>query len=91
MLRKIVYMIGWRKEVTYCSYGDKRMKPTDIWTNDFKWVPRTMCFNGNKNCHHEKAPRGSKTGTQGLKDSFERSKVPRDLCLEILRSTNDTT
>ena len=21
------------KTITYCSYGDKRMKPTDIWTN----------------------------------------------------------
>ena len=23
-----------RYTVTYCQYGDTRMKPTDIWTND---------------------------------------------------------
>ena len=53
-----------RYTVTYCQYGDTRMKPTDIWTNavmNFK----PMCKNGDK-CH-EAAPRGSKTGTQGIK------------------------
>ena len=74
-----------RKTVTYCSYSENRMKPTDIWTNDFSWIPRGMCFNGNRDCHHEPAPRGSKTGTQGLKGDYERSKVPQDLCEEILR------
>ena len=52
-----------------CRYGDIRMKPTDIWTNhpnpQFK-----MCHNGNPD--HVAAPRGSKTGTQGLKNSRER-------------------
>ena len=88
------------KTVTYCQYGDNRMKPTDIWTNflssndlfgDNKlqgWLPRPVCNNRQKNniCHHEKAPRGSKTGTQGLKDNYERSKVPYELCLEIIKS-----
>jgi len=37
-------------------------------------------------CHHEKAPRGSKTGTQGLKGNYERSIVPYELCKEILES-----
>jgi hypothetical protein len=44
------------------------------------------CHNGNKNCHHESAPRGSKTGTQGKKDSYNRSKIPEQLALEILKS-----
>ena len=74
-----------RKDVTYCSYGDSRMKPTDIWTNDFCWIPRNMCWNNNRNCHHEKAPRGSVTGVQGQANKFERSKVPRELCSEILK------
>lgn len=88
MLRKLGLIdSNWRKEVCYCQYGDKRMKPTDIWTNNFHWIPRTMCHNGNKNCHHESAPRGSRTGTQGLKGSYDRSKVPRELCLEILESS----
>ena len=41
-----------------------------------------MCKNGMP-CH-ESAPRGSQTGTQGLKNDFERSKVPEQLCKEIL-------
>lgn len=71
-----------RKTVTYCSYGDMRMKPTDIWTN-LKWTPRELCKNGNRECHHEPAPRGSRTGTQGLKGSYERSQIPPDLFEEL--------
>lgn len=41
-----------------------------------------MCRNGD-NCH-ESAPRGSRTGTQGLKGNYERSRVPSELCLELL-------
>jgi hypothetical protein len=59
------------------------MKPTDMWTNDFKWIPRPMCHNGDP-CHIS-APRGSKTGTQGLKNNYERSKIPADLFKEILK------
>lgn len=73
-----------RNTVTYCQYGDTRMKPTDIWTNSTNWTPRKMCKNGSP-CH-EAAPRGSSTGTQGLKNNYERSKVPHELCLEILKS-----
>lgn len=33
-LRKMEFMSGMsRYTVTYCQYGDTRMKPTDIWTN----------------------------------------------------------
>ena len=71
-----------RYTVTYCKYGDKRMKPTDIWTNhpDPKFLP--MCKNGDP-CH-ESAPRGSKTGTQGLKGAKERSVIPQKLCEHIV-------
>jgi len=71
-----------RHTVTYCQYGDTRMKPTDIWTNCKEWLPRKPCKNGSP-CHVS-APRGSKTGTQGLKSAKERSVVPEKLCLEIL-------
>jgi len=87
-----------RATITYCSYGDIRMKPTDIWSNHIfdifnpnGWKPRPKCFNGNTKCHHEEAPRGSKTGTQGLKDNYERSKIPKELCFEILKSCIDAT
>jgi len=69
--------------VTYCQYGDERMKPTDIWTNCKDWKPKKMCKNGDS-CHIP-APRGSKTGTQGRKNSINRSKIPRELCLEIIK------
>jgi len=71
-----------RHTVTYCQYGDTRMKPTDIWTNSTTWTPRPMCKNGAP-CH-EAAPRGSRTGTQGLKNNHERSKIPEDLCAEVI-------
>jgi len=95
LLRKMDFMLGIpRTTVTYCSYGDNRMKPTDIWSNNIfslfnqdGWQPRSMCFNGNYYCHHEKAPRGSRLGTQGLSSSFERSKIPHDLCIDIIKST----
>ena len=71
-----------RHTVTYCQYGDIRMKPTDIWTNNINWIPRKMCKNGDP-CH-EAAPRGSKTGTQGLKCSVTRSMIPNELCIELM-------
>lgn len=85
-----------RQTVWYCQYGDDRAKPTDIWTNSKTWIPRPMCKNYkynkstgeiiNKHCHHESARRGAKTGTQGKKGSYERSKIPKELCIEILDS-----
>jgi len=74
-----------RHTVTYCQYGDTRMKPTDIWTNNATWQPRPHCKNGDP-CH-EAAPRGSRTGTQALKGNYERSKIPPELCTEIIKAT----
>lgn len=83
-LRKLNLVLGTLRTITYCQYGDTRMKPTDIWTNNLNWIPRCMCKNGDK-CH-EAAPRGSKTGTQGINGAYDRSKIPEALCHEILRS-----
>lgn len=71
-----------RYTVTYCQYGDDRMKPTDIWTNHPNPKFKPMCKNGD-NCHTP-APRGSRTGTQGLKNSKERSVIPSNLCEHIV-------
>lgn len=85
MLRKMPIMEQFKRHtVTYCQYGDKRMKPTDIWTNSNLWEPKPACKNGDP-CHVA-APRGSTTGTQGLKGAYERSKIPHNLCLEVLKS-----
>lgn len=82
-MRKMDFMKGlYRYTVTYCQYGDNRMKPTDIWTNHPNPKFKPMCKNGDP-CHVA-APRGSKTGTQGLKNSRERSKIPQDLCRHIV-------
>jgi site-specific DNA-cytosine methylase len=81
MLRKLDLIPFEMYTVTYCQYGDTRMKPTDIWTN-INWIPRKMCKNGDS-CHIS-APRGSRTGTQGLKNNYERSKVPYQLCKELI-------
>lgn len=91
-----------RTTVWYCKYGDTRAKPTDIWSNNIYslinptgWQPRQECFNGNDKCHHDKQPRGYKAkketgalgkGTQGLANNYERSKIPYELCKEILKS-----
>ena len=96
MLRKMPFMQGIpRTTIWYCQYGDDRAKPTDIWSNNLYnpmfnkegWKPRPECFNGNKNCHHQPAPRGSRTGTQGRKGSYDRSMIPEELCREILTSS----
>ena len=82
-MRKMNFMKSLpRYTVTYCKYGDTRMKPTDIWTNhpDPKFKP--ACKNGDT-CHVA-APRGSKTGTQALKGSKLRSVIPDALCQHIV-------
>ena len=96
MMRKMDFMKGLpRTTVWYCTYGDTRAKPTDIWTNNLHsllnqdgWVPRPECHNGNKSCHHESAPRGSRTGTQGLKCAYTRSKIPKELCADVINATD---
>ena len=71
-----------RYTVTYCQYGDTRMKPTDLWTNHPNPKFKPICKNGDP-CHVS-APRGSRTGTQGLKGSKERSIIPSELCKHIV-------
>lgn len=76
-----------RYTVTYCQYGDERMKPTDIWTNHPNPNFKPICKNGDP-CHVS-APRGSKTGTQGRKGSVERSLIPEKLCDYIVEICED--
>ena len=80
--------------ISYCRYGDLRQKPTDIFCNSREWIPRPKCKryrydkNGqiiDRHCHHESARRGSKTGTQGETDYREKSRIPRELFVDIFR------
>ena len=82
-MRKMEFMSGLpRYTVTYCQCGDTRMKPTDIWTNHPDPQFKPPCRNGDP-CHIS-APRGAKTGTQGLKGSRERAVIPEALCDHIV-------
>ena len=72
-----------RYDLHYCRYGLDRMKPTTIWTNVKGFTPK-KCKNGNKDCHHIKASRGSRTGTQSV-PKLERYKVPEPLILELFQ------
>jgi hypothetical protein len=85
-LRKLPFMIeaikklgGVRHTISYCQYGDTRMKPTDVWTNALFWKPKPICKNGDS-CH-ESAPRGSRTGTQGIQGDKDRSRIPPQLSM----------
>lgn len=72
-----------RVTVSYCRYGDTRMKPTDLWGDVPGWQPRAMCHNGHPD--HDYAPRGTRTGgTQGQKNAADRAVVPWPLWREIL-------
>ncbi len=83
-----------RHTVSYCQYGSKIMKPTDIWTNCKKWVSKPICKPG-ASCH-QRAGRGSKTGVQGIYSlEWERARgnsatargvIPPLLFEEILKS-----
>lgn len=84
-LRKLPMMQGFENRVvTYCQYGEKRMKPTDLWGGfppSLKLKP--ICYNGAP-CHIA-APRGATTATQGMK-SEDSAKIPRLLSLAVCKA-----
>ena len=94
MLRKMPFVLdllrdagGRRHTVTYCQYGERRQKPTDVFTNHPDPKFRPPCKRGAP-CH-DAAPRGSRTGTQGLKGKAVRARLPDELCRHIVRVCED--
>lgn len=102
-MRKMTWMQGLpRYTVTYCQYeldkpvSERRMKPTDIWTNHPSPEFKPICKNGSP-CH-ARAPRSATLrkmkasgieievgGTQyGMKCSKDRSVIPPMLCEHIV-------
>jgi site-specific DNA-cytosine methylase len=83
MLRKQDFMQDLpRWTVTYCQYGDTRMKPTDVWGTIQGWTPRNMC-KPRATCH-ESSPAGTNAGGTGkLKNARLRSMIPYQLGEEI--------
>jgi hypothetical protein len=85
MLRKQDVVAGLpRNTITYCQYGDNRMKPTDLWGFVPNWQPKPMCKPGSS-CH-ESAPSGSSQGTQGIKNKKDRSRIAPGLSIELLKA-----
>lgn len=70
-----------RNETSYCKYGFPYMKATDFFaTFDLHLLP--PCQNGNPD--HIRAPRGSRTGLQGIQGKALRSIYPEKLCDHIV-------
>lgn len=85
MLRKQEVMLQLpRITVTYCQYGDTRMKPTDLWGVVENWEPKPMCKNGDS-CHTS-SPRGTNLGTARTRSPEKRSLIPYGLGLEIMKT-----
>jgi hypothetical protein len=83
MLRRMPWMQGLdRHTITFCQYGERRMKPTDIWTNHPDPEFKKQC--GPCDSCHDSAPRGAKTGTQGIKGAYARGMLPKALCEHIV-------
>jgi hypothetical protein len=96
MLRKLQILDRYeRRTVWYCHYDDVRAKPTDLWGAPFPkhWRARPECHYRYPShpstccCYdHEAAPRGAKTGTQGL-EKQARSHMPYSLSESICIAT----
>ena len=91
MLRKLEFMQELpRRTITYCQYGDFRMKPTDLWGIVPGWQARQMCRPGSP-CH-EQSPRGTTTGNQRL-GKQARSMIPyalgEEICIQLESNLND--
>lgn len=99
VLRNLGLMPAAPVTVWYCHYGAATAKPTDLWGMPFppSWRPRPLCHNqpseGRKQhpvgccCEdHPGAPRGAKTGIQGIngRDRYaQRSVVPWQLAESV--------
>ena len=92
MLRKLHLVPYEHCTVTYCRYGRREMKPTDLWGGfPPSLVLRPRCRNYGTD--HDRAPRGWSAkrtvngvdygGTQGMGNPAERAEIPRELALDV--------
>lgn len=73
--------------VTYCQFGDNRMKPTDLWGEHPDSITYPFCGNGEP-CHTS-APRGSDTGTQGRSNKSDRWRIPDELAKTVFEAVHE--
>lgn len=88
-LRKMWFMqdLPYRNTTTYCQYSFSYRKATDFFSNiDLHLKP--PCKNGSP-CH-EPAPRGAKTGLQGITDKALKAIYPPLLCDDIVKICEET-
>lgn len=82
MLRKLDLIPYERRTVTYCRYGARYRKGTDLWGG----FPPSLALHPpcrNYARCHVPAPRGSRTGVQGPEGAAERAKIPEALALAV--------
>lgn len=84
MLRKQEFMKHYRRRtVTYCKYGERFMKPTDLWGHKPpSLVLLPPCRNGMK-CHMPSRRGGKQTGLQSVHGAANRSLIPYKLSLDV--------
>lgn len=68
--------------IFFAQFGENRLKPTDLWGRLPKGL-KDIIITDKSLLDYERAPRGSKTGTQGLKNSELRAKIPYELSLKL--------
>jgi len=73
--------------VTYCKFGDDRMKPTDLWRQHPDNFEYRFCGNGMK-CH-DSAQRGTQNGTQGRNKGADRWKIPKGLAKHVFDTVSN--
>lgn len=76
-----------RHTTTYCQWGFPYMKATDLFTNHPNPNFKPACKNGDP-CH-QPAPRGSRSGLQGVKSKIDRSRIPEELCDHIVKISEE--
>lgn len=86
MLRKQPFMNRLQNyTVTYCQYGESRMKPTDLWGQfPASFQPLPMCKAG-ASCH-ETSTRGAREGGTMGQSYEDRIKIPYNLSKAIFDS-----
>lgn len=83
MMRTLPHLKGFsHRVITQCQYGERRMKPTDLWGKFPSGFSARRCRNYSP-CH-DRTPRGShECGTQAIKTPELRAKIPYQLGLEF--------
>jgi hypothetical protein len=86
MLRKQPFMAKLQNHsITYCQYGESRMKPTDLWGQFPRgFLPRPKCKAG-ASCH-DTSTRGSREGGTMAQKYEDRIKVPYQLSQDLFQS-----